>query len=180
MTIWDDTPLDDIDTDKLDGGFQRVMPGKYHVQVKDVEFNDKQEMVVQYEVMAGTCPGQEGKTFRDWFYPSPAARSRAFQFAVASGITTQEELEELKRQRRSFNRWKDAVGQHLKVELFEEEYNGEMKTKCGFGIWHLNNPKAKDVPINKGVLDGTAGSEENPFDDAPADEGAAEVQNPFG
>lgn len=173
--VWD-TPLEDVDTSNL-SGFETVKPGGYHVMVQNVEFDAKNQMVVDYEIMHGTLTSEIGKTHRDYFSPSPKAVGRALQFAVAAGVTSEEELEELKRQRRTFNRYKEAIGKHLKIELERDVYNGKERSKCGFGIFALNNPKVANIPVNKGVLEQSG--ESDPFSGGGAAANEVADEDPF-
>lgn len=161
-----DTPLDDMEMDFE--SFARVKPGRYHARIQAVTFDQKNQMVVDYEILAGD-KSELGKVHRDYFSPSVNSRKRALQIAVASKVTSVEELEELQKQHRPFSNYAAMVGKHIKIELAEEEYQGKTRTKCGFGIWSIDNPKVSDIPVNRALLDssGGVGSGSNPFDDDP-------------
>ena len=130
--------------------------GKYHVQVVKVDEDggQKGEMVVEYEVLAGTTPGQEGLVHRDYFAKSIKAMGRIHQLAMACRMITAQQIKDLKEKGQSptYDFVNDAMNAHLHVELFDDEYNGKTRTKCGFGIFAIDDPKVASWPKNHGML----------------------------
>lgn len=151
-------PTDAFDADNLEG-FESVAPGTYHVEVTAVEEDavsksGSPQMVVDYEVLAGTVGGQEGKTHKDYYSRSEKALKRALMFAIATGLTSQEELKAAQQAGKSpVIDFTKAVGRQLVVEIEEEtDQNGKARPKVAWGIWATNSPKAKGVPLNQGRL----------------------------
>jgi hypothetical protein len=187
-----ETPLDDVDPSDLEG-FEKVLPGRYHAMVQEVTVDNKNQLVVDFEILHGTVQSEIGKTHREYFSPKVTVAKRPLAFAVACGITTEEELQELKTQRRSFSNYDAAVGKHLKIEIIEEEYEAEKdgvkskrkSSKIGFvSFWRIDSPKANDIPVNQGAMAEGAG-DDNPFG---GETGGSEAgvssdsgdENPFG
>lgn len=165
-SVWADPfELDDIDIDNIDG-YDVVAPGRYHVEASSVDPGGGKngEMIVDYEVLSGTTPNQEGKTHRDYYSASPAARKRVLMFALATKIVTVEELKAAREaNRRPKIEWRDAVGRQLCVEINEEEYEGKKRSKVGFGIYAVDSPRAAGIPLNKGRLEKAGDAADDPF-----------------
>ena len=134
-------------------------PGNYHVSVVDVDEDGGRngEMIVKYEVCAGSVAGQEGLIHRDYFSKSMKAMGRIHQLAMAVGMVTADQLNELKKKGQSptYDFVTDAVGKQLCITLFQEEYpegSKQYKTKCGFGIYAVDDPKVAAWTKNIGML----------------------------
>lgn len=147
-------------TDDYDPDYQMPdgpAPGKYHAVVIRLEEDGgkKGEMVVDYEILAGTTKDQEGKVHRDYFQKTAKAMGRIHQLAMACGMVTAEQLKDMKARGQSpvYEFERDAIGKHIHVDLYSDEYNGQTRTKCGFGIYHISDPKcSKGWPKNTGML----------------------------
>ena len=169
-------PSDTFDPEKLDG-FDNAAPGRYHVEVVSVDDeatskSGSPQMQVDYEVLAGTPDDQEGKPHRDYFARTDKAFKRALIFAVATGLTTKEELQQLKAAGKNPTiDFTLAVGRQLCVEIEPGEYKGKPKGEIGFGMWHVDAEDAKAIPKNQGKLNELG----NPTNDA----GPADGDNPF-
>jgi hypothetical protein len=142
---------EDIPDDPTQGF--NVKPGSYHVEVHkvDEEGGTKGEMVVYYEVLAGTVPNQEGEIHRDYYSKTAKAQGRMITFAIACGLITLEEWQAAKKTKEPMTiEFENAVGLQLCVDLFEDEYQGKTKTKCGFGLYRLDDKKVADkgIPLN--------------------------------
>jgi len=134
-------------------------PGKYHAMIKSVDNSHgkhAKSIPVEFEILTGTVPGQEGKTTTEFFYydphdPKDFAIDRLSRLAWAAGLMeagTDADVD-----------LRQAIGRHVVIELFEDSYekNGETKktTKLSwkFGaIWPLGDDEVADVPKNEDAL----------------------------
>lgn len=177
MTTYE-VPLDDVDTEKL-GGFDNPRPGRYHGQITAVEPCDEKlkKFWCDIEILAGTTANQEGKSTRLFLndprsYEDPEKRGsmsrRLLTLAIAVGLTTKGGIEEAKKQRRNMSiDWSLVVGRQL---CFEIESNDQTKSKISvkdFGYWHLDDPKASDIPRNTGMLAKKGDAAVDPFEGSP-------------
>lgn len=148
-------PLDDVNPEKLSGG-DRPEAGNYHVLIVGADHygGRNNEMLVDYEVLAGTTPGQEGKVHRDYYSKSEKAVGRILQLAVALGMTTVEELQRLKDAGKEpdLDFEKDGVGRQCCVAVENDEYEGKTRTKVNFGIWHVDDSRAATIPKHAAQL----------------------------
>lgn len=130
--------------------------GKYHVCIVKVDEDGGKngEMIVDYEVLAGSTPGQEGLVHRDYFSKKIKAMGRIHQLAMACHMITAQQINDLKEkgQSPSYDFVNDAVGKHIHVDLQDDEYNGKIRVKCGFGIFAVDDPKVASWPKNHGML----------------------------
>lgn len=144
----------------LDSGFDPTdsvyvsSPGRYHVAVVDVDEdglriggkNNKGEMVVEFEVLAGSAPGMEGLRHRTYCTKSAAAAWKLHRLALAAGMITEDEIEAHKKAS-TFPRYefeRDLKGKQLFVEIVNSEYNGKVTPKIEFGIYHLASKQCID------------------------------------
>ena len=178
--VWNFNP-DDYDADILEG-FPVLSPGRYHVQVISVVEESAKDgsMIVDFECLAGTTPGQEGRTHREYFHRSSASQSRALTFACAVKLTTQEEVKRLKEQGKGpdidFNL---AVGRQLCFEVKPAEAYKDAagvtkigSPKVGFAFYSTDSPRVLGIPLNQGMLAKRGDAAPNPFAGATDD-------NPF-
>lgn len=144
---------DHADPENLEG---RVLPGKYHLLIEGVDDSDNDYVEVSYQVLAGDPQGQEGQTGSERLYCSPKALKRILMFIIAAKLATQDQLVE----------WKRA-GKNVQVDLHQAEGRqicAELvKSDKGYvnwsfsGIWAVDDPAAKSIPKNNGML-ATAGT----------------------
>lgn len=137
--------------------FDKPAAGKYHVQIVRVEEEggSRGEMIVDYEILAGTTADQEGKVHRDYYTKTVKAMSRIHQLAMACGMVTADELREMKKSGKSpvYDFEGAAINKQIFVELFDDEYEGKTRVKCGFGIYHPADPKVAKWPKNAKMLE---------------------------
>jgi hypothetical protein len=134
-----------------------VKPGTYHVRIADVDEDGGKngEMIVNYEVLAGTTPDQEASMFKDYYHKTQKASGRMMSFAIAVGLMTLDEYREIKRSGKSIEiEFTDAVGRQMVVDLYEDEYEGKKRTKCGYGLYRVDDKRVfdKGVPLNMGMI----------------------------
>jgi len=138
-------------------GNARPLPGRYHVIVKhaDDSFEKFDKVIVEFEVLAGTTPGQEGRLITEFFATSEKALPRLQRLALCLGLLAPgEEEKEVE--------FAEAEGRQLVIEVEDNEYekkdeDGNKKTvkgvRVGFlGMWSLNNKAVSDVPKNRDAL----------------------------
>jgi len=159
----------DFDPDKMDG-FDNPAPGKCHLEVTRVDedcvskSSGNPQMEVDFEVLAHVDESQIGKSHREFFPWTARAESKALQLAVATGLTTVEELKALKEQGKGpvidFNL---AVGRQIFGRLEESEYEGKISIKLNFNMYPVSSPKHKDYPRNQGKLNELGDAQPDPF-----------------
>jgi hypothetical protein len=164
---------DDFDPDKIGGQFDTVAPGRYHVMVAALAEEggyDNASMVVDFDILAGTTPNQEGKQHREYIdRTSKPGTSKAMSFYCAVGITTVAELKKLIEEKRNpaFDPML-AVGRQLCIEIQKEEWtdkkSGEPKSanKIGFRYFGIDSPKAAGIPISQAAA-AKSGDSPDPF-----------------
>lgn len=158
-------------------GFAGPAKGRYHVQVvnADEDGGTKSEMIIDFEVLAGTTPGQEGLRHREYFQKTVKAMSRIHTLAIALGMVTSDQIKDAQAKGASLTYdFESQVGKQLCISLSEEEYNGKTRCKVNFEMYHVANPKVADWPKNAGML--KSGGYDVPAPAAkPAGPGAAPI-----
>lgn len=138
-------------------GNARPLPGRYHAIVKhaDDSFEKFDKVIVEFQVLAGTTPGQEDRCISEFFATTEKAMPRLQRLALCTGLLNPgEEEKDI-----SFS---EAEGRQLVIEVEENRYekddgNGGKKTvegvRVGFlGMWSLNNKAVEDVPKNQEAI----------------------------
>lgn len=140
-------------------------PGRYHLAIVDCDEdgmriggkNNKGEMVVEFEVLSGSTPNQEGLRHKSYFTKSPAAAWRIMRLALAGGLITADEVNKLKEQGKfpvlEFER--DLKGRQIFGELAESEYNGKTTIKLEGGMYHLASKSCENKvrwPRNEAMI----------------------------
>lgn len=149
------TDLSNVDPDRLDGP-DFPEPGSYHFEVIEIVEEDPRSgcMVAECKVLAGDKPDQEGKTHREYFSLSAKAMVKVIQFAVAIGLTSEEQLRAAKAAGQSpdlpFET--EGPGRQFCGKLTAEEYQGKTRNKLNFNIWGLDDKRAKGIPLAKDQL----------------------------
>lgn len=124
-------------------------PGRYHLIVVDCDEdgmrlggrNNKGEMVVEFECLAGSVPNQEGMRHRSYFTKSAAAAWKIMRLALAAGLITAEEVERHKQAGTypmlEFER--DLKGKQIFAELVENTNpnNGKVTARIKGGMYFL-------------------------------------------
>ena len=131
-----------------DVGGNRPLPGRYHVIIQDVDETfqkDAKSIIVDFEVLAGTTPGQEGRRHREYFSVSEKAMPRLIRLAMVTQLIGPNEMREVA--------FSQARSRQLIIELGEDEYQGKKRTKMSFaGMWEIGHADVKDVPLNQEAL----------------------------
>ncbi len=128
-------------------GPKRPVPGKYHVVVNAVD-DTKEKLnatIVEYQVLAGTVPGQEGLTLQDnlWYEKDTGnSGQQHLRFAIATGLLQPDTEADIDLE--------DAIGRQVIIEVEKRKgKDGKEYTnvaKYGLAIWRINNPEVVDVP----------------------------------
>ena len=134
-------------------------PGRYHVVVKSVDDSHAEHprgIPTEFEVLAGTVPGQVGKTAIEIFDYDPGDKACApdqiTRMIQACGLLEEDEEKTMD--------IRDAVGKQLVIELVEFNYvdkSGEKRKavkidRSDGGTWRLGHLAVRDVPTRKSDL----------------------------
>jgi len=153
-------PFDHFDPENPD---DRPVPGKYHVLIQSVDDADPEKSItVDYEILAGSVPNQEGKTGREYLSRSPKAAKRVALFSVATGIADIKAMIEAKRNGTPYSLdLGKAEGRQCVVELVKKDQYVNWSFQ---GVWPVDDEAVKDVPKNEGMIGQTGGGDD---DDTP-------------
>lgn len=137
--------------DDISGG-NRPLPGRYHLNVKEVdETMDKfDKVIVEFEVLAGTTPGQEGRTFQEYFALTEKAIPRLQRLAIVLGLIKPGDPE-------TDVSFSVGIGRQLVGEVEENDYEKDGQKKKGVRLgylnyWSIGNKAVDDVPLNRDAL----------------------------
>lgn len=142
----------EFDTD-VNTDFSEPPPvGKYHaVCIGFLEENDKGNMELEFEILAGTVPKMEGRTKKMvWFQSTKMARW-FHRLAIQGGLITQKELDELKAKREIAKYDFELLkGRQFMIEITEDEGdNGTYERIQPWHIWSPADPKCEKWPKNE-------------------------------
>ena len=143
-------------------GNARPLPGRYHAIVKEVDESMEKvdKIIVEFEVLAGTTPGQEGRVVTEYFAVTEKAIPRLQRLAMTLGLLKPGEDD------RNVL-FSDAIGRDLVVEVEPNEYTNkegkEVKTVrvTYLGFWSTGNKAVADVPKYSAVDGASGGSSWN-------------------
>jgi hypothetical protein len=79
---------------------------------------------------------------------------RIHTLAMACGFVTAAQLKDMKERGQSpvYDFEGLAIGKHVHLDLYNEEYQGKTKVKCGFGIYLITEKRCEKWPKNLGML----------------------------
>lgn len=157
-------------------GNARPLPGRYHAIVKEVDESMEKvdKIIVEFEVLAGTTPGQEGRVVTEYFAVTEKAIPRLQRLAVTLGLLKPGEDD------RNVL-FSDAIGRDLVIEVEPNEYTNkegkEVKTVrvTYLGFWSTGNKAVADVPKYSAVDGGSCG---NGWNGASGENGSQPVAGP--
>lgn len=145
------------------GGRAKPVGGFYHVAVHnwDEKMEKKDQVVAEFQVLAGTTPGQEGKVLADFIGmkkndgsdDSENFDARLRKILVSGGVIALNDAID----RDVTN---EITGKQMVIEVEERPYkgsDGKDKTFTGianFGrnIWPIGDPAVAHVPLHAGAL----------------------------
>lgn len=147
--------LDDFDPNAT---FDSPCAGQYHCCIVKVQEGGgkRGEMIVDYEILAGKPADQTGKVFRDYFHVTAKAMGRIHQLAIASQLVTVDQLNDMKSRGVAPSYDFDGLNgknRQVMLDLYEEEYQGKTKVKCGFGIYRPDDPKCEKWVKDMGLFE---------------------------
>jgi hypothetical protein len=133
-------------------GFRPPAPGRYHAVVKYVDdsfaktYGEKnnQALIVEFQILAGTVPGQENLTHKEMmFLRDGGPTDQHLRFALVTGLMQAGTEADVN--------FQNAVGRQLIIALEKNTSKKDSKeytnlAEYGMAMWGLNNPEVKDVP----------------------------------
>lgn len=133
-----------------DIGFTPPLPGRYHVMVVGVDASLSKfpkSIAIEFEVLAGTTPGQAGRKHTEFMSTAEAAQDRLLRLALATGILSPGEERDVV--------FQEAVGRQIIIELESHEYQGKTTRRVPFaGFWPIGHKDQSDVPLDQEALKG--------------------------
>lgn len=144
-------------TDHIPEQFDSAAPGNFHMQLTSVDEDGGNDgsMICDFEVLAGSVDGQEGKTHREYFTKTLKSLSRVHALAVALGMVTSDQLKAMKSAGQSpVYDFPAQVGKQLCMGLATETNpnNQKQSIKCGFRMFHPADPIVATWPKNAAML----------------------------
>jgi hypothetical protein len=141
-------------------GFQKPLPGRYHVVVKHVDesFEKFDKVLVDFEVLTGTVPDMQGRELTEFYSCTEKSIPRLQRLALCLGLLAPGEPDK-------DVEFADAVGRDLVIEVEENKYpdkNGKTidGVRVGYlGMWSTGNEAVAEVP--KAKLEGGGGGNGN-------------------
>jgi len=137
----------DVKSEDDISGFQRPLPGRYHVVVKHVDetFEKFDKVLIDFEILSGTVPDQQGRELTEFFACTEKAIPRLQRLALCLGLLQPGEPD------RDVE-FADAVGRDLVIEVEEHNYKDKSGkevngVRVGYlGMWSTGNEAVADVP----------------------------------
>lgn len=132
----------EFDTD-VDTDFSEPPPvGKYHVTtIEVVEENDKGNMDLTFEVLAGTIKGMEGRTHRTTFFMTTKMARWFHRLAIVGGLITQKQLDEMKAKGETASYdFTKLKGRQFMVEVTKDKSEDGTKEYSRIQPWHIWSP----------------------------------------
>ena len=120
--------------------------GRFLMMVKGVDetMEKKDDIIVDFEVLAGNVPDQKGKILTEYFKTTPKSICRLTRLALCVGLLQPGEEKDVS--------FMGAVGRVLFVEVEDHSYvkDGETKptesVRVSFaGMWSVGNPDVADL-----------------------------------
>jgi hypothetical protein len=94
---------------------------------------------------------------------------RSQQFAIAVGLTTEEELLTAKKSNRKIAiDYNLAMGRMFCGQVSESVYDGKPQRKLGYDIWPVGSSKAQGIPLNQNELRKAGDAAGAPFETSPS------------
>lgn len=127
-------------------GFRSPAPGRYHVVVRNVDESLARGdwISVEFEILAGTVPGQEHMTHTEnMFLREGEGTDQHLRFALVCGLIAPGTEADVNLQH--------AVGRQLIIGLDKRKSKKDDKeytnlAEYGMAMWGLQNPEVADVP----------------------------------
>lgn len=149
--------------DEVTGGRDRPVAGFYHVAVCewDETMEKKDQVIVDFQVLAGTTPKQEGKIHREYVdmkFANGESRADAFEAAVRRMLVATGVIQLNDPIDRDVTN--EVKGKQCIIEIVEDEYTKKDGTqgksirigKSGTQAWPIGDPAVAHVPVNQAAL----------------------------
>lgn len=158
------------ESDIAGGG--KPVKGRYLMMIKAVDetMEKKDQVNVDFEVLAGNVPDQRGKILTEYFSVSERALPRLTRLALCTGLLQPDEVKDVS--------FMGAIGRVLFVEVEDHKYTkaGESKetetVRVSFGgMWSVGNPDVADllqVPEIAAMINTLRGGQQSQQTAAPA------------
>jgi len=128
-----------------DVGSGKPLAGRYLAMVKTVDetMEVKDQVIVDFEVLAGNVPDQKGRILTEYFSVSDKALPRLTRLAMCLGLLRPDEVADV-----SFTQ---GIGRVLFIEIEGHSYENKEKIKVETvrvsfsGMWSVGNPDVADL-----------------------------------
>lgn len=127
-----------------DIGTGKPAAGRYLAMVKEVDetMEKKDQVIVDFEVLAGNVPDQRGRILTEYFSISDKALPRLTRLALCLGLLRPDEVADVS--------FAQGVGRVLFVEIEDHYYEKDGKknetVRVSFsGMWSVGNPDVADL-----------------------------------
>jgi len=134
---------------------KKPQAGTYHALITRAEdspekFPDK--VIMDFEILAGTLPGQEGTRLTEFFATTPKAIPRLTRLAMCLGLLGPQEKKNID--------FAKAERQQCVIEVEDTEYTKKGASEptktvsiSYFGFWSVGNKAVANVPKNEKFLE---------------------------
>lgn len=135
------------------GGYDRVQAGDYFAKIVkvDEESDQKGKMIVDFEILSGTNPGQESKVLRLYFEKSNSkmAVRKLTALAIACGITSLDALKKAKAENKGVDlQFPLCQDKYVCLVLEDNTYNNRTTTQLSWdSIYHPADKRANHIPL---------------------------------
>ena len=145
-----------IETEGVGAIADPPIAGNYHVSIASVdeEGGNNGEMIVDFEVLAGSTKGMEGRNHRAYYSQTTAFAQYFHRLAVIAGLITAEDLAKKIDAKEAIEYdFTKTVGRQAMITIHEDEYNGKKNLKMSpFHIWSVEDPTCQTWPKNEKLL----------------------------
>lgn len=126
-------------------GGQKPVKGRYLAMIKNVDetMEKKDQVNVDFEVLAGNVPDQRGKILTEYFACSEKALPRLTRLALCTGLLKPDEVADVS--------FMPAIGRVLFIEVEDHKYDNAKGEKVETvrvsfgGMWSVGNPDVADL-----------------------------------
>lgn len=136
-----------------DLGKNRPKPGTYLAVVKHVDDTfekNPDKLVVEFEIISGTVPGQAGKTHSEWYSTEAKHIVRITRLAMCCGILQPGEERDVDLQLLKGKALVICIEEHAYKDKLGNDKTGSQITY--HGMWPIDHAEVKDVPKDKEAL----------------------------
>lgn len=127
-----------------DLGMSKPEKGRYLMMIKEVDetMEKKDQVIVDFEVLAGNVPGQKGRVLTEYYGVSDKALPRLTRLALCVGLLQPDEVKDVT--------FASGKGRVLFVEVEPHSYEKDGKktdtVRVSFmGMWSVGNPDVADL-----------------------------------